>query len=92
MGREGAKDTVPEAGSHPIRVGLVLEVMIQMEPLHTSCIMTVKSSTLQAYNTSKCKWPAFDVESVSLHYTCPLGFNLFTVLIQHLIHLTLQHS
>jgi len=55
MGREGAKDTVPEAGGHPIRVGLVLEVMIQMEPLHTSCIMTVKSSTSQAYNTSKCK-------------------------------------
>jgi hypothetical protein len=47
MGREGAKDTVPEAGGHPIRVGLVLEVMIQMEPLHTSCIMTVKSSSLQ---------------------------------------------
>lgn len=67
MGREGAKDTVPEAGGHPIRVGLVLEVMIQMEPLHT-CIMTVKSSTSQAYNTPQnaCKWPAFHVESVLL--------------------------
>lgn len=91
MGREGAKDTVPEAGGHPIRVGLVLEVMIQMEPLHT-WIMAVKSSTAQANNMSKSKWPVFDLESVSLHYTYPLGFKLFTVLIQHLIHLTLQHS